>query len=295
MSADPTWTVLALIQWTSEFFSRKGIESARLDAELLLAHALGRDRMWLYLHYDTPVGEPVRGRFRELVRRRAERVPVAYLTGEREFYALPFWVTPSVLIPRPETERLVEVVLGELIPLQGAEPLRLVDVGTGSGVLAVVLAKELGERLERIVATDRSPEALQVAQKNAIRHGVAEWIEFREGDLLAALAPEERVHGILSNPPYVPSSELASLQPEVRHEPREALDGGPDGLEVVRRLVRQAPERLCPGGWIALEVGAGQAPEVLALLEKEGFSSLRAFEDYSGVPRVVVGFWKEGD
>jgi release factor glutamine methyltransferase len=273
-----TWTVLRLLRWTADFFRQHRIESARLDAEVLLAHVLACKRVDLYLTFDQPVASADRTRFRELVRRRArERVPVAHLTGTREFWSVPLRVTPDVLIPRPDTETLVRACAA-----LGAR--RIADVGTGSGCIAIALARELPDAA--LLGVDLSRAALAVARHNAEASGVAERIELREGDLLSGI--EERFELIASNPPYVRTRELEKLAPEVQHEPRLALDGGPDGLDVLRRLIEQAPARLCRGGHLALEVGGGQAPEVAELARAAGASAVEMHRDLAGHERVVV-------
>jgi release factor glutamine methyltransferase len=273
-----TWTVLRLLRWTADFFRQHRIESARLDAEVLLAHVLACKRVDLYLTFDQPVANADRTRFRELVRRRAkERVPVAHLTGTREFWSVPLRVTPDVLIPRPDTETLVRACAA-----LGAR--RIADVGTGSGCIAIALARELPDAT--LLGVDLSRAALAVARHNAEASGVAKRIELREGDLLSGI--EECFELIASNPPYVRTRELEQLAPEVRHEPRLALDGGPDGLDVVRRLIEQAPARLCRGGHLALEVGGGQAPEVAELARAAGASAVEVQRDLAGHERVVV-------
>jgi len=278
------WTVMALLQWTSRFFESKGIESARLDAELLLAHALGWKRIDLYARYDHVPRAETLEKFREAVRARGRRLPAKYLIGETEFYSMAFAVNPSVLIPRPETELLVERALA-LLP-EGAEAL-VADLGTGSGVIAVVLATR--RPLARVVATDASADALAVARANAARHGVADRIEFRQGEWFAALEPGTQFDAVLSNPPYVAAGDLERAMPEVRdHEPRAALDGGPDGLDAIRVLVGGAAAWLKAGGWLVLEIGAGQAEAVCELARAtQGYEAIEVAPDYAGIPRIA--------
>jgi release factor glutamine methyltransferase len=272
------WSVLRLLRWTADFFRQHGVEAHRLDAELLLAHVLACKRVDLYLAFDQPVTAPDRERFRELVRRRAkERVPVAYLTGTREFWSLPLCVTPDVLIPRPDTETLVRAC-AELGPRRAA------DVGTGTGCVAIALARELPDAA--LVASDVSQAALEIAARNAAAAGVAERVALVRADLLEG--NREPFELIASNPPYVPSAVLARLAPEVQHEPRLALDGGADGLDVVRRLIAQAPAHLRAGGHLALEVGDGQADAVAGLARAAGAASIRVERDLAGVERVLV-------
>ncbi len=278
------WTIQALLQWTARFFESKGIESARLDAELLLAHALGWKRIDLYACYDcVPSGEAL-GRFRELVRERGRRVPAKYLTGTTEFFSIPLAVAPGVLIPRPETELLVERALAILAKDAAA---LVADLGTGSGAIAIAVAAH--RPLARVVATDVSPEALAVARANAERHGLAGAIEFRQGDWFAALAPGTRFDAVLSNPPYVATGDLERAMPEVRdHEPRLALDGGADGLAALRAVVAGAAGWLKPGGWLVVEIGAGQDAAVKQLAAETGsYEAAVVTPDYQGIPRIA--------
>ena len=267
---------------------QRGCESPRLDAEVLLAEARGCQRIELYTAFHESPGEEVRGAFRELVRRRAAGVPVAYLVGRREFYSLSFLVTPDVLIPRPETELLVVELLDLLKPRQGGkEAADVVDVGAGSGVIAVCAAKHAPHC--RVLAVDSSPAALAVARENARRHGVADRIEFAEGDLLTAVPDDRRFDFVVSNPPYVSDSELAQAAPEVRdHEPRAALAAGPTGVEVIARLTPQAAERLRPGGWLILEISPMIERQVHDCIAASGqFQTPLTVRDLAGRPRVV--------
>ena len=279
-----SWTVLELLRWTQAHFASLGIESARLDAECLLAHALGSDRLRLYLDFDKPVEAAERARFRELVRRRArERVPVAQLTGRKEFWSLGFEVTPDVLVPRPDSEVLVAALLDQL-PDREAE-LTLLDLGTGSGAIAVALANELPKA--RVTATDVSPAALAVAARNAAAHGVADRVRFVPGDAFAPVRGE-RFDAVLSNPPYVAERDADTLPPELRHEPREALFAGPDGTDLLRRLAGELPEALAEGGFAALEVGETQAELVAAWLRGAGLLEVSVRRDLAGRPRAVL-------
>jgi len=277
------WSVLRLLRWTADFFRQHGIESHRLDAEVLLAHVLACKRVELYMAFDQPVAAVDRERFRELVRRRAkDRVPVAYLTGTREFWSQALRVTPDVLIPRPETETLVRVCA----PLA---PRRVADVGTGSGCIAIALARVLPEA--EVLALDVSPGALAIARENIEASGLAARISARRADLLEGESGPFDL--IASNPPYVRRAELPKLLPEVQHEPRLALDGGEDGLDVIRRLIAQAPARLAPGGHLALEVGAGHAAEAADLARAAGADAVSTHADLSGVERVVLAHFGE--
>jgi release factor glutamine methyltransferase len=282
--SDDVWTVGRLLTWTTDWLTTKGSESARLDAEVLLAHVRGCQRILLYTAFDTPVSDAERARFRELVKRRGEGEPVAYLVGNREFFSLPFAVSPAVLVPRPETEGLVVRVIDLCKPLPAA---RIIDVGTGSGAIAVTLAKHLPRA--RLVATDISPAALAVARENAARHGVAERIEFLECDLLSAPQAAGPWDVIVSNPPYVRDDEFDALPRDVRlHEPKGALVAGPTGVEVVARLAADAVGALAAGGWLVVEIGpAVAAAAERALAAVPGLVPGPTLADMAGLPRIV--------
>lgn len=285
-------TVHALLARAETRFSSVGIDTARLDAEALLAHVLTLDRAQLFARMSAPIATEARGTFLQLVQRRALREPLAYLTGVREFWSLEFRVTPAVLIPRPETELLVETALRLLAQAKTlASPLRLLDIGTGSGCLAIVLAKELPTA--EVWAVDASLPALAVAQDNAQRLGVAERIHFLQSDLCTALSQAERSFDLLvTNPPYIAHGELATLQPEVRNwEPGMALAGGEDGLDFYRRLLEESSQYLHSGGWLVMELGARQAAAVLDLFRaSQSFQNPYCLRDYAGHERVVVAY-----
>jgi len=277
---DPTWTVVDLLNWAASDFEAKGLPESRRSAEVLLGHALTLDRVGLYLHHDRPVTAEERDRFRELVVKRRDGSPVAYLTGEREFYSLSFKVDSRVLIPRPETELLVDEVVGAA-RVRGTRELRICDVGTGSGAIAVALKKTLPDA--HVVAVDVSPQALDVARENASRHGAE--VEFREGDLLTGIAGT--FDFVVANLPYVSDAEMGVLPVEVRDfEPHLALAAGEDGLRCIRTLAEQAHPHL-PGGELFLEIGAGQATMVRALLGRSGYETVSIRSDLAGIPRVV--------
>ncbi|MGD8369682.1 MAG: peptide chain release factor N(5)-glutamine methyltransferase [Desulfobacterales bacterium] len=281
---DETWTMLRALNWTASYFASCGIDSPRSSAEILLAHSLGLQRIDLYVRYDQPLqDEELRG-FKSLIRRRVAREPVAYITGEREFWSMPLLVTPAVLIPRPETERLVEAA-AEALPEAGT--LRMLEPGSGSGAVSIALATERPSL--RIFASDRSAAALSVAGKNAARHGVAERIEFFVGDWLCPVSDKAAFDAVVCNPPYVPSGEIDSLQPEVsRFEPRRALDGGPDGLDAVRRLAADALGCLKPGGTLLFEIGFDQGPAACRIVAAAGgFAAPVVLKDYAGKDRVI--------
>ncbi len=275
-------TSLELLRLTAAWLGEKGVPNPRLDAEVLLAHVLGVARIQLYLQFDKPLEPREVEAYREAVRRRARREPVCHITGTREFWSLPFAVDRRVLSPRPETETLVEAAARRMGPAGS-----LLDVGTGSGAVAVALLVERPGWTG--VAVDVSEEALEVARVNAGRHGVADRLEFRRGDLFGAVAGR-RFDAVVSNPPYVPAGEIAGLDPEVgRYEPRAALDGGEDGLDVLRRIARSAGASLAPGGFVAVEFGAGQGGAVREAFESAGgYASVELVPDLAGRERVAV-------
>lgn len=287
MPQTEVWNVGRLLQWTTDYLKGHGSDSPRLDAEVLLAEAMGCRRIELYTAFDTVPDDGVRAAFRQLVRRRAEGTPVAYLVGRREFYSLSFRVTPDVLIPRPETEFLVIALLDLARRRPGGDAIRICDVGTGSGILAVCAAKHLPNA--RVTALDVSPAALAVARTNASDHGVAERIRWLQSDLFSVVPPEERFDFIVSNPPYVGESEIETLAPEVREfEPRAALVAGKRGTEVIESLIPQAAEHLEAGGHLLVEISPLLHDAVRALLEAEGrFEIGPTIKDLARLPRVV--------
>lgn len=288
---EQAWTVGRLLNWTAEYLGKQGAMSPRLDAEVLLAHVRRCERIMLYAAFDEEADEPTRVAFRELVRRRAEGTPVAYLVGAKEFYSLSFEVTPEVLIPRPETEFLVVTALdlAKEIPAPADGPLTIADVGTGSGAVAVCLARGLPKA--RVVATDISPEALQVARRNAARHGVEERIELLQSDLLAELPEQQAFHVIASNPPYISREEMAELPRDVAdYEPHLALNGGQrDGAEISLRLIAEAIPRLHGGGALVLETSPMLAKRLQQHLnEHPEMTSAEVTQDLAGLARIVA-------
>ncbi len=291
---DP-WTILRMILWSAEYLKDKGVETGRLDAEWLLATALGVELLQLYLEYDRPLSSEEREAFKPLLRRRAGREPLQYIIGRTGFRQLELKTDPRVLIPRPETEVLVQEVLdwasagaGSVGRVSDGGGGRVWDMGTGTGAVALSLAAE--GTWTRVVATDVSAEALSVAADNAERHDLSGLVEFREGSLFEPLEEGEQFDVIVSNPPYIADGEKGELQPEVRDwEPAEALFAGEDGLDVIRPLVAGAPERLVSGGLLALECGLGQAERVAADVNATGaFATARIRPDLAGRPRVVM-------
>lgn len=283
-----TWTVLDALQWTAGFFRSRNIDSPRLTAELLLAEVMGVGRIDLYIRHDQPLSKTELASYRKMIRRRVKREPVAYILESTEFWGLPFSVTPDVLIPRPETEHIVEAALARL-PKQSPEKKRIIDLGTGSGAMVVSLAVERPGHI--YFAVDKSYPALQVAKKNAELNGAAELICFFAGNWLDAV--NQAVPGfdiIVSNPPYVPSGDVPDLQPEIsRYEPHMALDGRKDGLEAIRLIVCKAPEYLVQGGFLLVEIGYDQKPALEELCRgQEVFSNIEFIKDYAGHYRVAV-------
>jgi release factor glutamine methyltransferase len=323
-SAPARWTLKDVLLWTTSRFEERRIDTPRLDAEILVAHALGLPRIQLYVQFDRPLLPEELAAIRELVKRRQAGESVAYVIGKREFWGLDFAVDARVLVPRPDTETLVSEALdrigraprvrarraadteaaadedlGEALADEApdAEPdeapdearpgpkaaPRVADVGTGSGAIAVTLAKERPDAM--VFAVDLSPDALAVARANAEHHGAA--VTFLEGDLEVPLIPHAPFDLIVANLPYIPAGDIAGLAPEVRAEPRRALDGGTDGLDLVRRLVAAAPSLLAPGGAIALEIGIGQAQDTAQLCAAAGLTDVRVRRDLGAVERVV--------
>lgn len=280
------WTVRRISAWMQADFERRDIESARLDADLLVAHALGVKRIALYMDPERPLVEAELATIRALVERRRAREPIAYILGEREFYGRTFRVTPDVLIPRPDTETLVEAALAFLGTDAPEGP--VLDLCTGSGAIAVTLAAQCSTRA--VVASDLSAAALRIAGENAQRHAVAERILLREGDLFAAVESGERFACITANPPYIGQHELATLQADVRDfEPRLALDAGLDAVSFYRRIADAAPGFLEHGGALFVEVGFDQAAQVAAIFAERGLAQVRTFRDITGIERVVTG------
>ena len=286
------WTVGQLLEKTQQYLQEKGVEAARLSAELLLAQCLGCERIGLYTNFDQEVPELVLARFRELVGLRAKHVPVGYLTGKAYFYSLEFKVNPNVLIPRPETELLVEQVVTICRTSHFASP-NILEIGTGSGCVAVALAKNLPHAA--LVATDISATALEVAKENAKTHGLTERIEFAQGDTFEALSGQpgkpRDFDFIVSNPPYIARKELPELPAEVReYEPRVALLAGEDALAVHKKIVPGAQNHLANRGKLLMEMGYGQAEQIKKLLEESGYlTEVRTVRDLQGHERVVIG------
>jgi release factor glutamine methyltransferase len=263
--------------------AKSGVKQARLEAGSLLSHAMNRDRTFILAHPEQVLDPDLMVMFQSLVVRRAAGEPLQYIAGHQEFFKLDFEVTPNVLIPRPESEVIVEVAL-ELLPKDRSS--RFADVGTGSGCLAISILHELPNVSG--IGIDSSPAALNIARRNAQTHRVADRLQLIESDLLTAIPPEEQFNVIVSNPPYVPVDDIDSLQREVRYEPRSALAGGSDGLDVIRRLLREARPRIEIGGHLVFEFGFGQAELLLNLIDRKQWNLIEARKDLQGIPRTMV-------
>jgi len=298
-------TIAGELARAAAMLAKAGVDTAQLDAEVLMAHAIGSERVHVISHPGQRLRHEEVHRFRKMLARRVRREPLAYITGGKESWGLSFEVTPAVLIPRPETETLVEVALAQLrgtgvrkgegeAPAGPGHPTLdtryplVADIGVGSGCVAVALAVELQDAV--IYSTEASPAAAEVARRNAEKHQVQISVVVLEGDLFAPL-PQDlrgRLDAVVSNPPYIPSAEIDSLQPEIAlYEPREALDGGPDGMAYHRRILDAAPAWLKPGAWVHLEVGVGQAEAVAVYGRGRGYGAACVTDDLAGIPRVV--------
>ncbi|WP_428388085.1 peptide chain release factor N(5)-glutamine methyltransferase [Mucisphaera sp.] len=302
-ATDP-WTTRRLLTWTTQHFERHQIDSPRLAAEMLLAHVLQTERLKLYLDPERPASQDERSRLRVLIEKATAHEPVDYLVGWAPFYNLQLAVDPRVLVPRPSTETLVEAVIDEVRRLaatgsSGVEgedrkpdpdpEIAIADIGTGSGAIALALVSSLPQA--RVVATDRHLSALEAAQENADRLRLVDRLAFLEGHLLQALDPDQRFHVIVSNPPYIPSGDIAHLDANVRdHEPHHALDGGVDGLDLIRELIQEAPDHLRPGGLLAIEYNGPTQTELLLKLvySDSRWQTPSLFKDHEGIERVLL-------
>lgn len=284
-----TWTIIRLLQEARQYFERCGILSARLDAEILLAHVLNKDRIRLYIDFEQPVLAEELSRFREMVKRRAQREPVAYITGHKEFWSLRLRVDRSVLIPRPETEILVDAALNLLrAQEQCNRQLRVLDLGTGSGAIALALAKETEHTA--IVAVDRSLAALHVARYNTCAYDFGKRVHLVCGDGVQPFGRNETFDLIVANPPYIGADALESLEPDIiNYEPLEALAGGPDGLDFYRTWIPRLPGMLRPHGWVVLECGHEQTRNIAAFCTTSGdYTNIKIIKDYAHIDRVIM-------
>jgi release factor glutamine methyltransferase len=286
-----TWTVRRILEWTTQYFTRKNIDAPRLSAELLLAHVMGVPRIKLYTDYERPMTEQQLGAMRSLVQRAAEEEPIAYLTGRAHFFSLEFEVNRDVLIPRPDTETLVENVLQLARNQPGFEAPRVLDLCTGSGCVAAAVAQHL--KAANVLAVDLSPAAVEVARRNMQRLGLDARVVVEQGDLfepLTRMVDRQPFHLILANPPYIPTGQVETLDRSVReYEPTQALDGGLDGLVIHRRILTEAPARLVPGGRVYLEIAFDQGELALRVAaDHDAFDDVRILKDYGGRDRVLT-------
>jgi release factor glutamine methyltransferase len=280
-----TWTVLKILQWSQEYFTKKGIDAPRLTADLLLSHVLGLDRVKLYMNFDRPLNKDELASYRALIERRVAGEPTAYLTGVREFFGRSFRVDTRVLVPRPETERLVEVVLDALPKDQ---PRKVVDLGTGTCCIAATIAAERPQA--RVTAVELLDGALEVAKTNLTSLGLTERVELLAGDLFSPLAGRS-FDVVTSNPPYIAEGEFDQLPREVQHEPKQALLAGPKGTEIIERIADAAQTHLEPGGLLALEIGDDQKAVVQELLKAKGYSGVQVLADWAGKDRIAIARW----
>ena len=281
------WTIGALLQWTQQYFAGKGIDSPRLDAEILLAHVLHKERIYLYAHYDEPLNGEELAAYRAMVKKRADRLSVAHILGTKAFMGLDFKVSEDVLIPRPETEMLVETVV---TAAEGTAPV-IIDIGTGSGAIVLSLLHYLPQATG--TGVDISSKALAIAAENGRSLGLDDRVTWIESDLFTQVPPCT-CDWLVSNPPYLTQGDMEQLQPEVRHDPALALYGGDDGLDFYRRIAADSPSYVKVGGYCAVEIGAGQADDVTAIFCRHGaYDHEQTVKDYGGIDRVLVFSRKE--
>ncbi len=282
------WTILKILQWTQQFFARRGIENPRLDAELLLCAVLHKKRIDLYTHFDEPLEAQELVQYRQYVARRGAREPVAYILGSKGFLQHEFKVTKDTLIPRPETESIVE----RLVHMNRTKGVRhILDMGCGSGAIIVSLLAALPQA--QGMAVDISPAAVRVTEENGKALGVSDRLKAVASDLYANLPEGATFDVIVSNPPYIPHKDLNGLQQEVQWEPKSALDGGEDGLDFYRRILKDVWTYLKPTGLLAFEIGVGEADAIKELCTQTGFSTVQVVKDYGDIPRMVFAV-KEG-
>ena len=285
MEKKDVWTISSLLNWTVNYFKSKNIQSARLDAEVLLSHVLRQERIYLYVHFDEPMERNELSKFREYVKKRAQHVPIAYIIGEREFMGLPFKVTKDTLIPRPDTEILVENVLNNV---DKDKEIEIVDIGTGSGAIILSLLVNLPKAQGKTV--DISSKAIEVAKENAVNLQVNDRCEFFVGDLFAPLNGN-KFDLIVSNPPYIPQKDIATLEDDVKeYEPVSALTDGGDGLSYYRRLLSEGKAYIKENGFIALEIGIYQSEDVKQIAMDNGWKNIKIIKDYAGIDRVVLAW-----
>lgn len=288
----PVWTIMEILNWTKQYFADKGVESPRLDAEVLLCAVLHCERIKLYVDFERPLTEAERSTYRNYVQRRANHEPIAYILGSKAFMDYEFKVTPATLVPRPETELLVEAVAKFARAFKPEGGVKILDLGTGSGAIIVSLLAMLPNSLG--VGVDISPEALTVAHENATAIGVKERCGFICSDLFTRVPIEKKFDIIVSNPPYIPKAEIPKLARDVQKEPHGALDGGEDGLDFYRRIIAKAQDHLASEGLLAFEVGIYQAQQVAEMCKAAGFTGTAIVKDYGQIERMVFAVKEEG-
>lgn len=287
--AEEIWTIGKILKWTEEYFAKAGIDTPRLDGEVLLCHVLNKERIHLYVHFDQPLNPSELAQYKEYIRQRVRHKPVAYIVGHKDFMGLDFKVTEDTLIPRPDTEILVEAVISRL-KTTGDNGGTIADIGTGTGAICLSLLNYLSSL--KAVTVDISEKALEVARDNAQRLGLSDRIEFFQGDLLEPIKNRKFI-AIVSNPPYIPEGDIAGLEPDVKDfEPVSSLAAGADGLDCYRRLVAEAGELLEDGGFLAMEIGINQAEPLRKLGQEHGWGRCEIIKDLAGIDRVVI-LWKQ--
>ena len=289
METKPVWTIMKILNWTKQYFTDKGVENPRLDAEVLLCAVLKCERITLYVDFERPLSETELAQFKQYVVRRANHEPLAYILGEKAFMRNMFKVTPDTLVPRPETELLVESIVMAAEAVGG--DVKILDIGTGSGAIIVSLLDYLPQA--KGVGVDISVGALTVAKENAVAIGVVERAGFLRSDVFSALPLDKKFDIIVSNPPYIPAADIAGLAKDVQNEPIGALDGGEDGLDFYRRITKEAPLHMVEDGLLAFEIGIYQGEAVAEMCKAAGFGAVAIRKDYAGIERMVFAA-KEG-
>lgn len=289
----PVWTIIKILDWTKQYFADRGVENPRLDAEVLLCTVLQCERIKLYMDFERPLTGAELSQYKNYVARRGQHEPLAYILGEKEFMRNSFKVTPATLVPRPETELLVESLIKAARGLKADGDVKILDIGTGSGAIIVSLLDYLPNA--KGVGVDISVDALIVAEENSRRIGVRERAGFMQSDLFSRIPADKKFDIIVSNPPYIPAADIVGLAKDVQKEPRGALDGGADGLDFYRRIISEAMDHMTDEGILAFEVGINQAQVVAELCRKAGFKATAIRKDYADIERMVFAVKEEGD
>lgn len=289
----PVWTIIKILDWTKQYFTDRGVENPRLDAEVLLCAVLQCERIKLYMDFERPLTGTELSQYKNYVARRGQHEPLAYILGEKEFMRNSFKVTPATLVPRPETELLVESLIKAAQGLKADGDVKILDIGTGSGAIIVSLLDYLPNA--KGVGVDISVDALIVAEENSRRIGVRERAGFVQSDLFSRIPVDKKFDIIVSNPPYIPAADIAGLAKDVQKEPRGALDGGADGLDFYRRIISEAMDHMADEGILAFEVGINQAQVVAELCRQAGFKATAIRKDYADIERMVFAVKEEGD